>query len=122
MTSLFHSLHDLSRGVFRQLAPGVETRLFVGEQAMLSVVRLDPHAEGPIHAHGEEQWGLLIEGSGIRFQSGESHQVKAGDFWLTPGGVPHGFHAGEAGALIVDVFAPPRRDFLGSSAAAPAGE
>jgi hypothetical protein len=34
---------------------------------MLSVVTLEPHSEGTLHHHPEEQWGVLLEGSAIRF-------------------------------------------------------
>ena len=38
---------------------------------MLSVVTLAPHSEGTLHHHPEEQWGVLLEGSAIRFQGDE---------------------------------------------------
>src|SRR6059058_804220 len=84
----FHNLDDVSDGLFRELAPGVTTRIFSGEQAMLSVVTLAPNAQGMLHHHPEEQWGVLLEGSAVRVQDGEEIRVKKGDFWHTPGNVP----------------------------------
>ena len=52
------------------------TRIFAGEQAMLSVVTIAPNAEGVMHHHPEEQWGVLLEGSAVRFQGGEEIAVK----------------------------------------------
>ena len=52
---------------------------------MLSVVTLAPHAQGTLHHHPEEQWGVLLDGSAIRVQGGEEIPVKKGDFWRTPG-------------------------------------
>lgn len=109
--SEFHNLNDLSQGIRRVLAPGCCARIFVGDQAMLSVVTLEPNAQGEIHDHPEEQWGILLEGDGIRVQGGEEIAVSAGDFWRTPGGVPHGFRAGARGARILDVFSPPRKSY-----------
>ena len=43
---------------------------------MLSVVTLGPHAEGTLHHHPEEQWGVLLDGSAIRVQGGEEIAVK----------------------------------------------
>ncbi len=83
----FHNLDDASDGLFRELAPGLTTRIFSGEQAMLSVVTLAPHAQGTLHHHPEEQWGVLLEGSAIRVQGEEEIVVKKGDFWRTPGNV-----------------------------------
>lgn len=107
----FFNLDDESQGIRRELAPGINTRIFPGDQAMLSVVVLAPHAEGTLHSHPQEQWGVLLEGSIVRTQNGEKTEVKAGDFWRTPGGVPHTVKAGPDGARILDVFAPPRDEY-----------
>lgn len=107
----FHHLFDESQGLFRELAPGVTTRIFPGEHAMLSVVTIAPGAIGTMHDHAEEQWGVLLEGSAIRFQGGEEIEVKKGDFWRTPGGVPHTMRAGPEGCKVLDIFAPPREAY-----------
>ena len=107
----FFNFADLSGGIARTLAEGIETRVFPGEQAMFSVVSFEPNSEGSIHAHPEEQWGVLLEGSGTRIQDGVDVPVGKGDFWRTPGGVEHGFRAGPDGARVLDVFAPPREAY-----------
>ena len=106
--SEFHHLFDEAAGLKRDLAPGVSTRIFPGEQAMLSVVTIAPGAEGTMHHHPEEQWGVLLEGSAVRIQGGEEIAVRKGDFWRTPGGVPHTMRAGPEGCRVLDIFAPPR--------------
>jgi len=107
----FFNLNDLSQGIHRVLAEGLETRVFPGDQAMLSIVRAGPNKAGSVHSHPEEQWGVLLEGSGVRMQGGVDYPVEAGDFWRTPGGVEHGFTAGPDGAVVLDVFAPPREEY-----------
>lgn len=107
----FFNLHDMSQGIARTLGDGITTRIFPGEQAMLSVVRLEPNAEGKMHSHPQEQWGVLLEGSAIRIQDGQEFHVRAGDFWCTPGDAPHTVKAGPDGAVILDVFAPPRDEY-----------
>lgn len=107
----FFNLHDLSQGIARDLANGVRTRIFPGDNVMVSVVRITPNRAGKIHSHPQEQWGVLIEGDGVRIQDGVEHPVKAGDFWQTPGNVPHGFIGGPEGALILDIFSPPREEY-----------
>ncbi len=107
----FFNLKTLQGGIERNLAPGVDTSIFVGDQAMISVVRLEPGSVGKIHSHPEEQWGICQSGHGIRIQDGERVAVKAGDFWLTPGGIKHGIEAGNEGMMVIDVFAPPRQSY-----------
>ncbi len=107
----FFNLSDPDQGIPRQLAEGIATRVFPGDQAMLSLVTIEPNAEGRMHSHPEEQWGILLEGEGVRVQGGVEVAVKKGDFWRTPGGVPHSFRAGPSGATVLDVFAPPREEY-----------
>jgi quercetin dioxygenase-like cupin family protein len=107
----FFNLADLGAGIARTLAPGIDTRVFAGEHAMLSVVSFEPLSEGSIHSHPEEQWGVLLEGSGTRIQDGVAVPVEMGDFWRTPGNVEHGFRAGPEGARVLDIFAPPREAY-----------
>ena len=78
---------------------------------MLSVVVIAPGAQGTMHHHPEEQWGVLLEGSATRFQGGEEIAVKKGDFWRTPGNVPHTMRAGPDGCRVLDVFSPPRAEY-----------
>ena len=107
----FFNLDDLDQGIKRTLAPGLETRIFVGDQSMLSVVSFEPNSEGSMHSHPEEQWGICIRGGGTRLQGDVEVEVGPGDFWRTPGGVPHTVIAGPDGMLVADVFAPPRKAY-----------
>ena len=107
----FFNLNDTSQGVQRSLSEGLTARVFPGGQAMISVVTIEAGHKGKLHSHPEEQWGLLLKGSGTRTQGGEEIDVKEGDFWCTPGHVEHTFQAGPDGATVYDVFAPPREDY-----------
>ena len=107
----FFNIDDLSLGIQRELAPGLSARIFVGDQAMLSVVTIAPNAEGSIHRHPQEQWGVMLAGDGVRTQGGNEYAVQAGDFWCTPGGVSHGLRAGPNGARVLDIFSPPRDEY-----------
>ncbi len=106
-----YSLANDARGIARTLGEGIETRIFVGEHVMLSVVRLAPNAVGQVHSHPNEQWGVLLEGSATRIQGDEEVAVGTGEFWHTPGGVPHGIRAGASGAVVLDIFSPPRDEY-----------
>ena len=107
----FFRLDDAAQGMARELSPGVTTRIFPGEHAMLSIVRVEPGHRGTMHHHPEEQWGICLEGSATRFQGDEAIEVGKGDFWRTPGGVPHTIQAGPEGCVVLDVFAPPREAY-----------
>ena len=107
----FNNINDLDSGIKRVLGDGISTRIFCGDQSMLSIVTIEPNAKGQIHSHPQEQWGFLIEGSGIRIQGGEEVVIKKGDFWQTPGGIDHGIIGGPEGAKVLDIFSPPRDEY-----------
>ncbi|MFZ9677037.1 MAG: cupin domain-containing protein [Quisquiliibacterium sp.] len=99
------------RAIQRKLGEGITTSIFPGENVMLSVVRIAPHSAGSIHSHPEEQWGVLLEGKCTRIQNGEEIEAVAGEFWCTPGGVSHGVRTGAEGAVVLDIFSPPRAEY-----------
>ncbi|MBL8383199.1 MAG: cupin domain-containing protein [Burkholderiales bacterium] len=109
--SWVYQLKNDPRGIARVLAEGIETSVFPGKQVMISVVRIAPNAAGSVHSHPEEQWGVLLEGSCTRIQDGEAVQCEVGDFWCSPGGSMHGIRGGPEGAVVLDIFSPPREEY-----------
>ncbi|MDX1435040.1 MAG: cupin domain-containing protein, partial [Gammaproteobacteria bacterium] len=65
------NLDDESQGIARRLADGITTRIFAGDNVMISVVRIEPHSTGTVHSHPQEQWGVCLEGECTRIQDGE---------------------------------------------------
>ena len=107
----FFNIDNPEGGIARTLAPGITTTVFPGDQAMISVVRLEADTSGVLHHHPEEQWGYCVSGSGTRYQGDEVVAVSTGDFWRTPGDLPHTIKAGAEGMVVIDVFAPPRQEY-----------
>jgi quercetin dioxygenase-like cupin family protein len=105
------NLNDKEIGIPRKLAEGINTRIFFGEQVMVSVVEFEPNSKGTLHHHPEEQWGVLLKGSLQRIQGDEIIEMKEGDFWITPSNVPHTIYAGENGATVLDIFSPVRKEY-----------
>ena len=105
------NLHNQDQGISRTLAEGLTARIFAGENVMLSIVRVEPNSAGTRHHHVEEQWGVLLEGECIRIQGDDEFHAKAGDFWHTPSNVPHSIRTGDTGAVILDIFGPPRPEY-----------
>ena len=107
----FFNIDDPKGGTHRDLAPGISTTIFTGDRAMISIVRFAPNRRGTLHHHPEEQWGYCVSGSGTRFQGDEAVAVAPGDFWRTPGNMPHTMESGADGLVVMDVFAPPRKAY-----------
>ena len=107
----FFNIDDPEGGIHRELAPGISTTVFTGDRAMVSIVRFAPNRRGTLHHHPEEQWGYCVSGSGTRFQGDEAVPVVPGDFWRTPGNIPHTMESGGDGLVVMDVFASPRKAY-----------
>ena len=107
----FYNIKDMTQGLRRELSSGISTRIFFGENVMLSVVEVAANTEATPHNHPEEQWGLILEGECVRIQGGREVPVRAGDFWHTPGGMPHTVRTGDKPAVILDIFSPPRKAY-----------
>ena len=82
-----------------------------GERITLAVVELDPGAVVADHAHENEQLGIVLQGS-MSFRVGdEVLELGPGGTWTIPANTPHEATAGPDGAVVIDVFAPPRDDW-----------
>jgi quercetin dioxygenase-like cupin family protein len=102
---------DVSTITAQRIRDGVRGRSVHGERVTLALIELEPDAVVPEHAHDNEQVGLLLEGS-IRFRIGDETRVLGrGETWCIPSHTPHDVAAGPDGAVLVEVFAPPRADW-----------
>ena len=105
---------DLPR---EELNPLIVRRLVTGERLMLAQVYLAKGAIVPQHFHDNEQWAYILEGK-LRFWLGEDESevldVSAGELLYLPSNLPHRAEALED-TLDLDVFAPPRADWLDGS-------
>jgi quercetin dioxygenase-like cupin family protein len=92
----------------------LERRLITGERMMLAHVYLKKGCIVPKHAHENEQFTYILEGA-LRFWIGENETeqlvVRAGEVLHIPSNVPHKAEALED-TLDVDVFSPPRQDWI----------
>lgn len=92
----------------------ISRKLVTGERMMLAHVYLKQGALVPRHSHHNEQLTYILEGA-LEFRIGaegnEVIVVRAGEVLHIPGGVPHEALALE-NTLDVDVFSPPRQDWL----------
>jgi quercetin dioxygenase-like cupin family protein len=94
----------------------IKRRMISGTRAMLAHIYLDKGARVPMHSHDNEQITYLLEGV-LKFWVGEERKeivLNAGEVLHIPSNVPHEAEALED-CLDVDVFSPPRQDWLDGS-------
>jgi quercetin dioxygenase-like cupin family protein len=105
------AFRDLGAEAPLRIWDGVRARAVHGERITLSVVELDAGSVIPEHAHEQEQVGMLVRGS-LSFRVGEERrELGPGAAWCIPSQVPHEVRTGPDGAVVIEVFAPPRSDW-----------
>tara|TARA_B100000029_G_scaffold491200_1_gene551096 strand:+ start:450 stop:821 length:372 start_codon:yes stop_codon:yes gene_type:complete len=95
-----------------ELFPKINSGLVAGENLMLSFLDMEEGAEVLEHSHPHEQAGLVLEGR-LRFRIGGEEQVAGpGDAFIIPPNVVHWGVVEEGPARVLDIFSPPREDYI----------
>jgi quercetin dioxygenase-like cupin family protein len=106
-----HKWNEMPR---EKVTDQIDRRVIVGNRMMLAHVYLAKGSIVPRHSHENEQLTYILEGA-LKFWIGEdgAHEiiVRAGEVLVIPSHVPHKAEALED-TLDVDVFDPPRQDWL----------
>jgi quercetin dioxygenase-like cupin family protein len=96
------------------LKGGLTRRLITSERMMIAHVHFEKGDDVPWHSHENEQITYILEGA-LRFWLGSDGEreviVRAGEVLVIPSHLPHRAVALE-NTLDVDVFNPPRQDWL----------
>ena len=99
------------------LKGGMSRRLITGERMMIAHVYFKKGDDVPSHFHENEQITYILEGA-LHFWLGADEAreitVRAGEVLVIPSNLPHRAVALED-TLDVDVFNPPRQDWLDGS-------
>jgi len=97
-----------------QLKPGLSRKLVTGERMMIAHVYFKSGEVVPRHSHENEQLTYILSGA-LRFWFGANDEqevtLRAGEVVVIPSHLPHRAVALED-TLDVDVFSPPREDWL----------
>jgi unsaturated pyranuronate lyase len=92
----------------------ISRRVITGERMMIAHVYLKKGDDVPQHSHDNEQLTYILQGA-LRFWLGadgaQQVDVRAGEVLVIPSDLPHRALALED-TLDVDVFCPPRADWL----------
>ena len=96
------------------MKPGLRRHWVNGEKGMLAQIYLDKGIVVPVHHHENEQFAYVLQGA-LLFRIGDDQSqevvVRAGEVLHIPSNVPHSAEALED-TLDLDVFVPPRQDWL----------
>jgi quercetin dioxygenase-like cupin family protein len=96
------------------LNPLIGRQMVVGTSVMVARVLLKKGARVPLHSHHNEQVTYILEGALHFYIDNQEITVKAGEVLCIPPNMPHEAVALED-TVDLDVFNPPRQDWLDGS-------
>jgi len=100
-----------------ELNSNIDRRIITGTNIMIAHIYLKKGGVAPKHGHKNEQITYVLKGA-LKFLLGENQQeeviVRAGEVLAIPPHLPHSAVALED-TLDVDIFNPPRQDWLDGS-------
>mgnify|MGYP001271765629 FL=1 len=107
----FYRWEDMPR---ERVSESLERRLITADRMMLAHVYLEKGCVVPKHSHENEQLTYILKGA-LRFWIGEDGEeevvVRAGEVLVIPSNVVHKAEALED-TVDVDIFSPPRQDWI----------
>ncbi|MGD2147724.1 MAG: cupin domain-containing protein [Anaerolineae bacterium] len=83
----------------------------VGERMMVTLMTFRQGQRVGTHAHRHEQAGYCVEGMFELTVDGTPALIEPHDSYIIPGGAPHSYRVLED-AMAVEMFSPPREDYL----------
>jgi quercetin dioxygenase-like cupin family protein len=95
-----------------ELVKGSNSHLVVGEQVMISFLKMDAHSYFAPHHHRQEQIMIVLEGYCDEIIDGKLYRVEKGDVIILPSNVEHGAYIGDEDVHVIDVFGDVRGDYL----------
>jgi len=105
--------HALKNPPEEKVTDKISRRILVGDQEMIVWWSMKAGAHATAHQHPHEQIFWVLKGK-MEFRLGSDTRICGpGDLGLIPGGIEHEAWFPED-TDVIDVFAPPRQDFLTS--------
>lgn len=94
-----------------RISDKISRKIVAGDQGMIVWWEMKAGAHAAAHRHPHEQIAWVIKGK-MEFRLGaDRRSCGPGDVVVIPGGVEHEAHFPED-TEVVDIFSPPREDFL----------
>ena len=117
MTDQTATLYNWEKVPLERLNNKISRKLVTSDRMMVAHVYIEKDGIVPKHSHHNEQITYVLEGA-LKFLLGENQDeeviVRSGEVLVIPSNLPHSALALED-TLDVDIFNPPREDWLDGS-------
>ena len=95
-----------------ELGPGVKVHIVSAERITVTFGTIAPSTYAAVHHHEQEQVMTVVDGECDFILEGKLYPMKKGDVIVVPSNVEHGAYSSDKGFQLIDIFSPPRQDFV----------
>lgn len=95
-----------------ELSPGVRVHIVSAERITVTFGTLAPSICAAVHRHEHEQIMVVVDGECDFILERKLYPMKKGDVIIVPSNTEHGAYSSDKGCQIIDIFSPPRQDFV----------
>ncbi len=101
-----------------EAVPGSKSHIVSTERITISFITLPPNISTPVHNHEHEQTMIVLDGALDLVIDGKIYPLKKGDVTVLPSNLGHGGYVSDEGYSSIEVFSPPRQDWIAKLEAA----
>ena len=94
------------------LVPGSKSHIVSTERITVSFITMEANSYFDVHQHESEQIMIVTDGACDEIVEGKLYHLEKGDVLILPSNTKHGGYISDKGCRAIDVFSPPRPDFV----------
>lgn len=94
-----------------QLVPGTSTHIVPGRNMTLSFITLGANQSFPVHSHEHEEMIIVLKGELDTIFEDKRYRMGEGDVMPVEAGVPHGVQILDNECVLLEIFAPARKEY-----------
>ena len=93
------------------LVPGTSTHIVPGKNMTLSFITLGANQSFPVHSHEHEEMIIVLKGALDTILEDKRYRMDEGDVMPVEAGVPHGVQILDNECVLLEIFAPARKEY-----------
>ena len=105
-------VHYRSVPLIELCAEGIKSHIVSAEKITVSFINAEPDSCVPAHRHESEQITIVTTGVCDFTVNGKLYHLEEGDAIIVPANAEHGAYFSDKGGQTIDIFSPPRQDFV----------
>ena len=95
-----------------ELVPGSNSHIVSTERMTVSFLTMASNSHFAVHRHEQEQIMIVIDGACDEIIEGKLYHLEEGDVVILHSNTEHGGYISERSCRVIDIFCPPRQDYV----------